>query len=286
MNNNTTVKAYAKINLTLDVTGRLPTGYHTVEMVMQSVKLCDRITLMTDDTGLVSMVCDRADLSVGEDNLAVRAARLFLAYCGLSNVGVKIKLEKNIPMQAGMAGGSADAAAVLIGLNELLKLHLTEQELCEIGVKLGADVPYCICGGTMLAEGIGEMLSPLPAMPSCTVLICKPPVGVPTPEVYRAIDDTPILEHPQTPEMIAALQAQDLERIGSLLCNVMEPVTAGKHPVIYEIKETMKAHGALGALMSGSGSAVFGLYSSREMAMKAYEILSAQFSETFLTETV
>lgn len=286
MSNKTTVEAYAKINLTLDVTGRLPNGYHTVEMVMQSVKLCDRITLTTDDTGLVSMVCDRADLSVGEDNLAVRAARLFLAHCGLSNVGVKIKLEKNIPMQAGMAGGSTDAAGVLCGLNELLGQNLTKQELCKIGAKLGADVPYCVCGGTMLAEGIGEVLSPLPAMPPCTVLICKPPVGVPTPEVYRAIDEAPIQEHPQTKEMIAALRDGERERIAALLCNVMEPVTAGRHPVISEIKETMRAHGALGALMSGSGSAVFGLYRSREDAMEAYELLAERFSETFLTETV
>lgn len=286
MENKLMIDAYAKINLTLDVTGRLPNGYHTVEMIMQSVKLCDRVTLKTDDSGLVRMVCDRTDLSAGEDNLAVRAARLFLSTCGREDVGVAIELEKNIPMQAGMAGGSTDAAAVLTGLNRLLDQGLSVQELCEMGLKLGADVPYCIRGGTMLAEGIGEVLTPVAEMPPCPVVVCKPPVGVPTPEIYRAIDAVPIVAHPQTERMLAALRSRDLEQIGALLCNVMEPVTAERHPVIYEIKRTMLAHGALGALMSGSGSAVFGLFRSREAAKRAYAILSQQFSETFLTETV
>lgn len=286
MNKTITVNGRAKINLTLDVTGSLPNGYHTVEMIMQSIELCDRVIVSTDDTGVLSMSCDRADLSVAEDNLAMRAARLFLEHCGISNVGVQIALEKSIPMQAGMAGGSTDAAAVLVALNELLEQNLSREELCVLGLRLGADVPYCICGETMLAEGIGEVLSVLPKMPACTVLVCKPPVGVPTPEIYRAIDNAPIAEHPKTKEMIAALQAQDLDAIGALLCNVMEPVTAGKHPVIYDIKQTMLKHGALGALMSGSGSAVFGLYRNREDAMDAYSILLEKFEETFLSEIV
>lgn len=281
-----TIEAHAKINLTLDVTGKLPNGYHTVQMVMQSVGLCDQVTLNKTGSDQIKMACDWADLSAGEDNLAIRAARLFCAETGLQSGGVEISLEKHIPMQAGMAGGSADAAAVLLGMNTLFEAGCSIDALCTIGVKLGADVPYCIRGGTMLAEGIGEMLSPLPPMPPCTVLICKPPVGVPTPDVYRAIDAAPIAEHPNTQAVIKALRDCDLRRIGSLLCNVMEPVTAGRYPVITEIRETMLQNGALGARMSGSGSAVFGLYESPEDAETAYRILSGRFEEVFLTETV
>ena len=281
-----TIEAHAKINLTLDVTGKLPNGYHTVQMVMQSIGLCDKVTLAKTGSAQITMACDRAGLSAGEDNLAIRAARLFCAETGLQSGGVEIFLEKHIPMQAGMAGGSADAAAVLLGMNTLFETGCSIDALCAMGVKLGADVPYCIRGGTMLAEGIGEVLSPLPSMPRCTVLICKPPVGVPTPEVYRAIDAAPIGEHPDTQAMIDALRDRDLHRIGSLLCNVMEPVTAGRYPVITEIRETMLQNGALGARMSGSGSAVFGLYENPEDAEKAYRILSGRFEEVFLTETV
>ena len=281
-----TIEAHAKINLTLDVTGKLPNGYHTVQMVMQSVGLCDKVTLTKTGFDQIIMSCDRADLSAGEDNLAIRAARLFCAETGLQSSGVEISLEKHIPMQAGMAGGSADAAAVLLGMNTLFETGCSIDDLCAMGVKLGADVPYCIRGGTMLAEGIGEVLSPLPSMPHCTVLICKPPVGVPTPEVYRAIDAVPIAEHPNAQAMIEALRDRDLHQIGSLLCNVMEPVTAGRHPVITEIRETMMQNGALGARMSGSGSAVFGLYENPEDAETAYRILSGQFEEVFLTEVV
>ena len=281
-----TIEAHAKINLTLDVTGKLPNGYHTVQMVMQSIGLCDKVTLAKTGSAQITMACDRAGLSAGEDNLAIRAARLFCAETGLQSGGVEIFLEKHIPMQAGMAGGSADAAAVLLGMNTLFETGCSIDALCAMGVKLGADVPYCIRGGTMLAEGIGEVLSPLPFMPRCTVLICKPPVGVPTPEVYRAIDAAPIAEHPDTQAMIDALRDRDLHRIGSLLCNVMEPVTAGRYPVITEIRETMLQNGALGARMSGSGSAVFGLYENPEDAEKAYRILSGRFEEVFLTETV
>lgn len=280
------ITAHAKINLTLDVTGRLPNGYHTVEMVMQSVGLSDRLTLAANGTDAIVLTCDRPGLSVGEDNLAVRAARLFCGELELVRGGVDIALQKRIPTQAGMAGGSADAAAVLTGMNKLFGAGCTVDELCALGVRLGADVPYCIRGGTMLATGIGEVLSPLPSMPKCAVLICKPPVGVPTPEVYKAIDRAPIAEHPRTREMIDALGAGDLRRIGALLCNVMEPVTAGKYPVIEEIRQVMLAHGALGARMSGSGSAVFGLYERPEDAAEAHRLLAARFDEVFLTETV
>ena len=286
MEKSLSIDARAKINLTLDVTGRLPNGYHTVEMIMQSIKLCDRLTISIDDSGQIRLNCSNKMLSVGEDNLAVRAARLFLDKSNLSGYGVRIDLEKNIPMQAGMAGGSTDAAAVLIGLNRLFDLRFSTQELCEMGLKLGADVPYCIHGGTMLAEGIGEILTPIDRIPPCTVLICKPPVGVPTPEIYRAIDRVPIVQHPDTDGMLNALHERDLTKIGNLLCNVMEPITASRHPVITEIKKEMLAHGALGALMSGSGSAVFGLYRSHSDAMEAYELLRCRFEETFLTETV
>ncbi len=284
----TDVRARAKINLTLDVTGRREDGYHTVEMVMQSVALHDtvRVTVTHGEKkprGIV-LTCSLPFLPTDERNLAYRAAELFYKQTGVLLETCEIHIEKRIPMAAGLAGGSADAAAVLRALNALHEAGLTDDELCEMGLKLGADVPFCLCGGTMLARGIGEELSALPEMPHCWVVLCKPPFAVPTKEVYQEIDSVDILTHPDTKGMIAALEQGDYEGICGRLCNVMETVTAVKRRQIGEIKSFLTENGADGTLMSGSGPTVYGLFSDENRARTAEKMLRRRFADTFLTE--
>ena len=207
-------------------------------------------------------------LPVNENNLAYRAADLLMQKFGVEE-GVKITLEKHIPVAAGMAGGSSNAAAVLYGINRMFSLGLSQEELMERGVKLGADVPYCIMRGTVLAEGIGEILTPLPAMPRCTVLVAKPPISVSTKLVYEKLDAHEIEDHPDIDGVLEGLERQDLKKIASSMGNVLERVTVEEYPVIEEIKEMMKENGALNAMMSGSGPTVFGLYSDKRMAKEA-----------------
>ena len=205
-----TLKAFAKINLSLDITGVLENGYHQLEMIMQSVSLCDKVTITTSDASQgISLSCSVPSLCPMEQNTAYKAANLFFEYCRISP-SVSLYIEKHIPSQAGLAGGSADAAAVLHGLNRLFQTHLTQEQLCEIGVQVGADVPFCICGGTMLATGIGEKLSPLPALPPCYIVICKPPVSVSTQEAYHTVDNAVILQPPNKPIICKALKEQNI----------------------------------------------------------------------------
>lgn len=284
----TDVRARAKINLTLDVTGRREDGYHTVEMVMQSVALHDtvRVTVTHGEKkprGIV-LTCSLPFLPTDERNLAYRAAELFYKRTGALLETCEIHIEKRIPMAAGLAGGSADAAAVLRALNALHEAGLTDDELCEMGLKLGADVPFCLRGGTMLARGIGEELSALPEMPHCWVVLCKPPFAVPTKEVYQEIDSVDILTHPDTEGMMAALEQGDYEGICGRLCNVMETVTAVKRRQIGEIKSFLTENGADGTLMSGSGPTVYGLFSDENRARTAEKMLRRRFADTFLTE--
>ena len=284
----TTVRARAKINLTLDVTGRREDGYHTVEMVMQSIALHDTVRVTTihgekKPRGIV-LTCSLPFLPTDERNLAYRAAELFYKQTGVLLETCEIHIEKRIPMAAGLAGGSADAAAVLRALNALHEAGLTDDELCEMGLKLGADVPFCLRGGTMLARGIGEELSALPEMPHCWVVLCKPPFAVPTKEVYQEIDSVDILTHPDTKGMIAALEQGDYEGICGRLCNVMETVTAVKRRQIGEIKSFLTENGADGTLMSGSGPTVYGLFSDENRARTAEKMLRRRFADTFLTE--
>ena len=284
----TDVRARAKINLTLDVTGRREDGYHTVEMVMQSVALHDtvRVTVTHGEKkprGIV-LTCSLPFLPTDERNLAYRAAELFYKQTGVLFETCEIHIEKRIPMAAGLAGGSADAAAVLRALNALHEAGLTDDELCEMGLKLGADVPFCLRGGTMLARGIGEELSALPEMPHCWVVLCKPPFAVPTKEVYQEIDSVDIPAHPDTEGMIAALEQGDYEGICGRLCNVMETVTAVKRRQIGEIKSFLTENGADGTLMSGSGPTVYGLFSDENRARTAEKMLRRRFADTFLTE--
>ena len=281
--NEITVKAYAKINLTLDVTGRLPNGYHTVKMVMQSVDLHDDLHLRRGGGMGIRMKSNIRFLPNDEGNLAVRAARLFLEQTGLPDDGVDIDLFKRLPVAAGMAGGSSNAAAVLRGMNQLYGAGLSAAELREIGLAIGADVPYCIEGGSMLAEGIGEVLTPLPPMPSCHVVACKPPFSVVTAKVYARMNGGKLAIRPDTKGMLQALEAQDYSGVCHRLYNVMEMVTGSDYAEIGEIKDTMLDHGADGAIMSGSGPTVFGLFASEENAKDAAAALQGRFSETFIT---
>lgn len=264
-------KAYAKINLGLDVIGVLPNGYHEVKMIMQTVGIYDVLTLEKIPEGIV-VTTDSGELPTDENNLIYKSAKLMMEKYGLTG-GVKIHLEKNIPIAAGMAGGSTDAAATFIGMNELFEIGATEEALRELGVKVGADVPYCIMGGTALAEGIGEKLSPLPAPKDCYLLIAKPDINVSTKYVYEHLDAEGVENHPDIDGMIKALEQGSLEGIIERLGNVLETVTVKKYPIIQEIKQIMLENGARGSLMSGSGPTVFGIFTEEKKAMKTLQVL-------------
>ncbi len=266
------LKAMAKINLGLDVVKKREDGYHEVRMIMQTIRMYDQIQLEIEDTPGIRVKTNLYYLPVNEDNLVYKAARLLMEEFHVEK-GLRIELKKFIPVAAGMAGGSADAAAVLVGVNRLFHLNLSRKELMERGVKIGADVPYCILRGTALAEGIGEKLTPLPAAPECHVLIAKPGVHVSTKFVYTNLDVKSLEHHPDIDGQIRAIQSGSLSDMAALCENVLETVTVPAYPVIDEIKAVMEGQGALKAMMSGSGPTVFGLFEDREKAKKAYDIL-------------
>lgn len=269
------LKALGKINLGLDVLGRRENGYHDVRMVMQTLYLYDNVTLIKKEEPGIEIESNLYFLPKDRGNIAWKAAELLMEEFNIPG-GIKIILNKYIPVAAGMAGGSSNAAAVLYGMNKMYKLGLSQQELMDRGVKLGADVPYCIMRGTVLAEGIGEILSPLPPMPKCQILIAKPPVSVSTKAVYEAIDSKEIEDHPDIDGILEGLQNQDLDKIASSMGNVLEKVTIDMHPEIAQIKNCMLENGAVGAMMSGSGPTVFGLFRDRAAAQKAYDAVKAQ----------
>jgi len=252
-----TALARAKINLTLDVLGKRPDGYHEVEMVMQSIELYDRLEF-TPAHGEISLAVAGGELPVGRDNLVYRAAELIRHHGGV-RAGVKIRLEKAIPVAAGLGGGSADAAATLAALNEMWGIGLSLPELMALGEQLGADVPFCLAGGTALARGKGEKIEQLPPCPRMGLALIKPPFGVATAAVYRAFTPRLVAKRPDTGAMMEAIRAGDIGAIARNLANVLEPVTAAMRPEIMEIKQGLLEAGALGALMSGSGPTVFGL---------------------------
>ena len=268
------LKALGKINLGLDVLGRRENGYHDVRMVMQTVYLYDQIVITKTKQPGVKAETNLFYLPVDENNLACRAAKMLIDEFNITE-GVHISMDKKIPVSAGMAGGSADAAAVLFGVNKMFGLGLSKQELMERGVRLGADVPYCIMRGTALSEGIGEILTPLPPMPQCRVLIAKPAVSVSTKHVYESLN-LPSLgaeAHPDIDAMRAAIEKKDLSGVVSQLGNVLETVTIPENPVIQTLKDKMREMGADGSLMSGSGPTVFGLFTNQTAAQAAYEEL-------------
>lgn len=262
------LKALAKINLGLDVLGRRENGYHDVRMIMQSVYLYDEVKIEKTSVPEIEVTSNLAYLPAGGDNIAFKAAKLLIDEFDIGG-GVRITLKKHIPVAAGLAGGSSNAAAVLFGMNRMFGLGLSKENLMERGVKLGADVPYCIMRGTVLAEGIGEELKPLPAMPKCAVLIAKPPVSVSTKVVYEALDAKEILAHPDIDGIIDGLERRDIRKIAASMGNVLEDVTIPMHPVIDQIKREMMDAGAIGAMMSGSGPTVFGLFENRWSAREA-----------------
>ena len=262
------LKSLGKINLGLDVLGRRENGYHDVRMVMQTVYLYDQITLTKTKKPGIVLETNLFFLPVDEGNLAYRAAKLLMDEFDIKE-GVHIQLEKHIPVAAGMAGGSSNAAAVLYGINRMFSLGLSMEELMERGVTLGADVPYCIMRGTVLAEGIGEILTPLPPMPKCYVLIAKPPISVSTKLVYEKLDSHEIEIHPDIDGILEGLKGQDIKKVASSMGNVLEKVTIEEYPVIEEIKNVMKDEGALNAMMSGSGPTVFGIFDDKNTARAA-----------------
>lgn len=266
------LRALAKINLGLDVVGKREDGYHEVRMIMQTVKLYDQIEIHRTDRPGIKVKTNLQYLPVNENNLVYKAAQLLMEEFEITK-GVSIQLRKVIPVAAGMAGGSSDAAAVLVGINRMFGLGLTKQELMERGVKIGADVPYCIMRGTALAEGIGEKLTRLAAMPKCYILLAKPGIHVSTKFVYTNLKAGELEVHPDIDGQIEALKDGDLHRLASLMGNVLETVTIPAYPVIGEIKEQMMEQGAIGAMMSGSGPTVFGLFEDKERARAAYEKL-------------
>ncbi len=279
------IKAYAKINLGLDVVRRLPNGYHEVRMVMQNVGLWDELTLERAEGG-ITITTDADSLPTGEDNLIHKAARLMLDKYGCP--GLRVHLRKTIPIAAGMAGGSTDAAAAMKGISHLYGLGLSPAQLMEDGVAIGADVPYCILGGTALAEGIGEKLTPLPPLPFCHILIAKPAVSVSTKYVYQHLDASSIEMHPDIDGMVQAVRDGSLRGVLERMGNVLETVTVPAHPVIADIKARMRELGAADSLMSGSGPTVFGIFLDRGKAEAALERFRQEelAGQAFLTTPV
>lgn len=266
------LKAYAKVNLGLDVLRRREDGYHELRMIMQTVDLYDTLTLeKTQEEGIV-LTCNVESLPCNESNLVYKSAKLMMEEYQIPG-GIRMHLEKRIPMAAGMAGGSTDAAAVFNGMNELYGLGASKERLCELGVTIGADVPYCIIGGTALSEGIGEVLTRLPNVPDCVVLIAKPDFDVSTKYVFENLHANSLTYHPDIDGMADAIKAGDLQGIVKVMDNVLETVTEARYTEITEIKKVMNEHGAMRAMMSGSGPTVFGLYEEAENARKAAEAI-------------
>ena len=272
------LKARAKINLTLDVTGKREDGYHLLETIMQTVQLYDGIYMKKLDKPEIKLKTNLPWLPVDERNLAWKAANLMRETYGIED-GVFIEIDKRIPVAAGLAGGSTDCAAVLVGMNRLYDLRLSETELEELAGRLGSDIPYCVRRGTVLCEGVGEIMTNVEhPCPECYVVLAKLPVSVSTVSVYKGLKWDQVEEHPDTQAMLDAMAEGDIAKMGKLLCNVLETVTIEMHPKIAEIKTRLMELGAEGALMSGSGPTVFALFKDREKAKKAAALVKREFA--------
>lgn len=278
--------AHAKLNLTLDVVGKRPDGFHDLRMVMQEIDLGDDVTLRLETGRVWSVETDSGEIPCNERNLAVKAARLFLEASKIDCGGLTVSIQKRIPVCAGMGGGSADGAAVLRLLYDHYQKPFPEETLYRIAEQVGSDVPFALYGGTALAEEKGQILSRLSPMPDCVILLCKPGFPISTPELFRAIDLERVSVRPETEKMCTALQNRDLRAVASLLCNVFEPVVLRDHPEIQEIENTMLSCGALNACMTGSGPTVFGLFEREREAEMCLEILSRTYKDNFLTHPV
>jgi len=280
-------QARAKLNLTLDVLGKRPDGYHDLKMVMQSITLADTLALSRRDDGELLVTSNLPFLPTGEKNLAAKAALSFYKALERDVPGLDIGLTKRIPVCAGMAGGSTDAAAVLRALNELEGSPFTQKELARVGEAVGSDVPYCVLGCTALAEGRGEILTPLTPLPVCWVVVCKPDFAISTPELFARIDSVKVRCRPDTDGLIAALEVGDLAGVARRMYNVFEDVLPERQAArVADIKNVLIQQGALGANMSGTGPTAFGLFDDEAAARAAAALLSEQYQETFLAQTV
>lgn len=275
-----TVEAWAKLNLTLDVGKKRPDGYHNMEMLMQSVSLYDTVDITIIKEKTIKVMSTDSDLPKDLHNLAGIAAKAFRDYVNLHDIGVEVNITKNIPDRAGMAGGSADAAAVIRGLNELLETGLSDAELYDICASVGSDVPFCLFGGTALARGRGEMLTQLPPMPDCGILIVKPAFSVSTPALFAALDGCRVSARPDTEKALEALGGGDLRALAGCMVNVFEEaLPVEERRIVVDIKSALMDAGALGACMTGTGSAVFGIFSTVKDAEKAN---LSRFGDTFV----
>lgn len=284
--NEINLKAMAKINLSLDVVRQREDGYHEVRMIMQTINLYDKLFLKKSPKAGIRLTTNADFLPTDQNNLVYKAAKLLMDEFQIEE-GLEISLEKSIPVAAGMAGGSSDAAAVLLGVNELFDLKLSQKQLMERGVNIGADVPYCVMGGTALAEGIGEKLTKLTSAPDCYVLIAKPNISVSTKFVYENLHANELKVHPDIDGMIAEIENKSLEGVAEKMGNVLETVTVREYPVIEEIKDCMKENGAVNAMMSGSGPTVFGIFHKKEQAQQAEQTLKLRTDlQTLLVTTL
>ncbi len=278
------MKAYAKINLALDVIGKLENGYHEVKMIMQTIGIYDEIRFSKCEEG-IHLTIEGGKVPADENNLVYKAARIMMDEYHIPS-GIQIDLKKTIPVAAGMAGGSSDAAATFKGINRLFDLDASLEDLMRLGVRVGADVPYCILGGTALAEGIGEKLTSLNPAPECFVMVAKPDIDVSTKDVYRQLDAVRIESHPDVDGMVEAIWEESLQGMLDRMGNVLENVTVRQYPVINRLKERMKELGALNSLMSGSGPTVFGIFVNERVAREAFEQMKSEnlVPQLFLTE--
>ena len=279
------IKAYAKINISLDIVGkREEDGYHLLKMIMQNIDLYDEISIKKQ-YGEITLSCNKNYVPTDSRNLAYKAAMLFKERYNIKD-GVHIDIVKNIPVSAGLAGGSTDGAAVLKLMNKLFEVNASEEELMEIGLKLGADIPYCIKGGTALCEGIGEKITPLKPFKNKILVLVKPAFGVSTKEVYKAFDINKVRVHPKTESLIEAMEKEDLNYVANNMKNLLENVTLRKHNILIRIKEEMNRYGAVGSMMSGSGPSVFAFFDDMLKAQKCYEKMKENHREVFLTRTI
>lgn len=278
------IKARAKINLTLDVLGRRENGYHDVEMIMQQINLYDLVTVEKSDSDGITLTCSDFFLPVDERNLAYRAAQIMRERFSIPS-GFKIHIEKHIPIAAGLAGGSTDAAAVISGINRVCQLELTTQQMQDIGFTLGADIPFCFMEGCAIARGLGEILTPIRGFEHAWMVLVKPGFGVSTKDVYTGLDLSAVTKRPDTNAMILALNDQKRKEIIAGLCNVLETVTLALHPKVAEIKAMLTSYGADGVLMSGSGPTVFAIFGSYEKAKTAHKKIKKHYPQSYVVST-
>lgn len=278
------LKAYGKINISLDIVGKREDGYHLLKMIMQTIDLYDLIDVNRIENG-IELSCDKSYVPNDEKNIAYKAAKLLIDTYNIKD-GVSIAINKNIPVAAGLAGGSTDAAAVLKAMRDIFNIDVSDERLMELGLKLGADVPYCILGGTALCEGIGEKITPLKPFKDKILILVKPNFGVSTKEVYKSFDIEKAFKHPETEKLIEAMESGDLQFISDNMKNLLENVTSRKHTILKNIKDSMNRYGALGSMMSGSGPTIFAFFEDMLKAQLCFEYMKEKYDEVYITRTV